>query len=170
MHEAWQGNWKTRILNRLEGRGVNTLTEYLNQKPTLSYIEIANDLGKDDVAAFHVEWLHFEEAIKNDRFRDAAIDSLLRDIFHHLPNGWKRDAAGEFDTAGVWADWVVRLENYSNNIKPIALAVWGELLKSHPPAGWKPHGLEDRRIIHAFDVAWPPNISVETHAVSRPNA
>ena len=169
MSVAWRGNWKKRILDRLQAQGFATLMDYLRQKPTVPYLEIADLLGKDDVAAFHVEWLHFEEAVKQGQFREAAIDSLVREISHHLPNGWKEEAKGDFNTASVWADWIVRLENYSNNIKPIASAVWSELLDSHPPAGWKPQAAEDYRIVRAFDVAWPPTIHVDTHIVPRAN-
>ncbi len=89
MHAAWQGNWKKRLLDRLQSQGFATLTDYLRQKPAVPYLEIADILGKEDVAALHVEWLHFEEAVKHDKFRDAAIDSLIRQISSHLPDGWK---------------------------------------------------------------------------------
>jgi hypothetical protein len=169
MVAAWQGNWKKRLLDRLQGRGFATLTDYLRQKPGVPYLEIADLLGKEDVAAFHVEWLHFEEAVRHDEFRELAIDSLVREISHHLPDGWKEEAKGDFNTASVWGDWIVRLENYSNNIKPIASAVWTELSNSHPPAGWKPQAAEDHRIVRAFDAAWPLTARVETHIVPRPN-
>jgi hypothetical protein len=155
MNAAWQGNWKKRLLDRLQTQGFTTLTDYLRQKPAVPYLEIADLLGKEDVAAFHVEWLHFEEAIQHGKLREAAIDSLIREIAHHLPNGWKEEAKGDFNTASVWGDWIVRLENYANNIKPIASAVWTQLSDSRPPAGWKPQNLDDQRIIRAFEKAWP---------------
>ncbi len=73
MRAAWQGNWKKRILDRLQAQGFATMTDYLRQKPAVPYLEIADLLGKDDVAAFHVEWLHFEEAVNQGQFREAAI-------------------------------------------------------------------------------------------------
>jgi hypothetical protein len=169
MSAAWQGDWNNRILDRLRAQHFSTLLEYLRQKPALPYLEVADILGIDDVAAIHVEWLHFEEAIKHSQFREAAIDSLVREISHHLPGGWKEETKGDFDTASVWADWIVRLESYSNNIKPIASAVWRELLDSKPPAGWKPLAAEDQRITLAFDLAWPRSAPIETHTVPRPN-
>lgn len=169
MSASCQGNWKKRLLDRLQAQGFVTLTDYLRQKPAVPYLEIADLLGKDDVAAFHIEWLHFEEAVRHGHFREVAIDSLVREISYHLPNGWKEETKGDFDTASVWADWIVRLENYSNNVKPIASAVWRELLDSHPPAGWKPQDIEDSRIVRAFNAAWPPTIKVHTHIVPRPN-
>ena len=169
MSAAWQGNWKKRLLDRLQTQGFATLTDYLRQNPTISYLEIADLFGKEDVAAFHVEWLHFEEAVKQAKFRDAAIDSLIREIAHHLPNGWKEEVRGDFDTASVWGDWIVRLENYASNVRPIASSVWSDLLESEPPVGWKPQGPEDKRITQAFDKNWPPNVSVETKVASRPN-
>src|SRR5215469_1203549 len=89
MSEAWQGNWKKRILARLQTQGFATVTDYLRQKPALPYLEVADLLGENDVAAFHVEWLHFEEAVTYGQFREAAIDSLVREISYHLPNGWR---------------------------------------------------------------------------------
>lgn len=161
MDSAWQGNWKQRLLDHLHARGVASLTDFLRQKPAIPYLEIADILGQEDVTAFQVEWLHFEEAIKQGKFREAAIDSLVREISHHLPNGWKVEAIGDFNTAGVWADWIVRLENYASNIRPIASALWRELLASRPPAGWKPEGPDDRRVVQVFDRNWPSTTHVE---------
>jgi len=170
MSAAWQGNWKKRILDRLHAQGFSKLTDYLRQRPAVPYSEIADLLGRDEVAAFHVEWLHFEEAVKHGQLRQAAIDSLVREISYHLPNGWKEETKGDFDTASVWADWIVRLESYSDNVQPLASAVWNELLDSHPPAGWRPQAVEDHRILRAFEVAWPPVAHLDTHLVDRPNA
>lgn len=169
MSNAWEGNWKKRILDRLQARGFPALTEYLRQKPAVPYPEIADLLGKDDVAAFQVEWLQFEEAVRQGRFREAAIDSLVREISYHLPGGWKQEARGDFDTAGVWADWVVRLEDYSSDVRPIASAVWSGLLDSRPPVGWKPRDAADQRVVCAFDRAWPASIQIDAHIVPRPN-
>ncbi len=169
MSLAWQGNWKKRIIERLRCLDFETLTDYLRQKPAVPYLEIADLLGQNDVAAFHVEWLCFAEAIKRNQFREAATDSLVREISHHLPNGWKQEVKGDFATASVWADWIVRLESHSNDVRPVAAEVWNTLLNSQPPAGWKPQNVDDDRIVGAFDAAWPQTVSLETHIVARPN-
>jgi hypothetical protein len=167
MIAAWQGNWRRRLLDRVRAQGFATLTEYLRRKPSVPYLEVADLLGKDDVAALHVEWLQFEEAVEHGHFRNVAIDSLVREISHHLPNGWKTEPKGDFHTASVWSDWIVRLENYSSSVRPIASAVWSELLGSRPPAGWRPQGAEDQRIVGAFDAAWPSSMRVDAHVVPR---
>jgi hypothetical protein len=167
---AWHGNWKSRILARLRTQGYARLTDYLRQQTAVPSIDVAELLGKDDVAALQVEWLAFEEAVEHGEFREAAIDSLLREIAYHLPGGWKKEAKGDFETAGVWAGWITRLEEYSPTVSPLARAVWNKLLAAQPPAGWKPQSAEDGLIVRAFNEAWPPGTIVETVIPQRPNA
>jgi hypothetical protein len=112
----------------------------------------AERLG-DDVAAFQLEWMHFEEG-KND-IRRLAMDSLARDVKSHLPAGWRHGTKGDFDTAGAYADWVVRLEQQQPEIKPKAKAVWAALEELHPPVGWLPSGPDDPFIVDAFSRGWP---------------
>src|SRR6185369_6431862 len=97
---AWIGNWRERIKARLSAHGYENMTNFLIDRPAVSYIEIADLLGKEDVAAFQVEWLHYEEAVTARTLRQAAMDSIVRDIAHNLPCGWKDDPRGDFHTAG----------------------------------------------------------------------
>lgn len=169
MSSAWSGNWRGRLLRRLSTLCFVTLSEYLHENQGLSYFDIANYLGENDFAAIQIEWLQFEEAIQQNKFREAAMDSLLREILHHLSDGWRREPQTDFQAASVWADWIVRLEDYSKNVRPIATQVWNKIVSSPPPLGWKPKNTEDSIIVFAFLTGWPNNALVETQAPLRPN-
>jgi hypothetical protein len=150
---VWGGNWQAKILSRVRSAGCETLGEFLARFPGESYLKIAERLG-DDVAAFQVEWMHFDEAQDAASLRHIAMDSLARDLNDHLPKGWRDGARGDFDTASAYADWVVRLQQKRSDIKPKGKAVWDALEQLRPPAGWSPSGPNDPLIVSAFFKAW----------------
>lgn len=152
--QAWQGDWRVKILSRLRKLGFDTLTDFLARFPAEPYTAVAERLG-DDVAAFQVEWIHYEEAKRIDRVRLAAMDSLARDLRFHLTTGWRGGIRGDFNTAGAYADWIVRLEQQQTDIKPKAKAVWDALEELHPRVGWSPSGPDDSLIVSAFARGWP---------------
>ena len=55
MSAAWQGNWKKRIISRLQLLAYSTLTAYLRNNQAIPYLVVADILGKDDVAAFKLD-------------------------------------------------------------------------------------------------------------------
>jgi hypothetical protein len=164
---AWHGNWRERIKTRLHAQGYQRLSEYLRERPAVPYVEIADLLGKSDVAAFQVAWLHYEEAVKGGNLRQAAMDSLARDVIYHLPEGWKHDSKGDFHTAGVYSNWLNRIEDYAGGIEPVGDAVWQALVTLGPPAGWKPNGPDDQYIVQAFEKGWPTDLHLETMTPAR---
>jgi hypothetical protein len=149
--QVWGGNWRAKIKARVHAIGCETVSEFLARFPAEPYITVAQRLG-NDIAAFQLEWMQFEEG--NNAIRWLAMDSLTRDITSHLPAGWRHGTKDDFDTAGAYADWIVRLEQQQPEIKDKAKAVWTALEELHPPVGWMPSGTDDPFVVNAFFKGW----------------
>jgi len=143
-----------RIRSLLHSRGFESTSDLLSRFPAKPYVDLAADLG-NDMAALQLEWMQFEEAKEQGKLRDAAMDSLARELAGHLREGWGRGTQVDFNTAGVFADWVTRLEDYDPDLVPRAEAVWQALHELRPPEGWKPEGPDNPLLAFAFDKGWP---------------
>jgi hypothetical protein len=161
VRRTWEGDWRARILSRVQSYGYERVSDFLNTFPCEPYVHVVNRLG-DDVAAIQVECIQFEEAEKLGCMRAAAVDSLVRDLTWHLKEGWEGGVRGNFNTSGAYVDWLCRLEGVSRNLPPNAhlkrqgLMVWDALEELQLPAGWLPTGPADPFIQTAFARAWPP--------------
>jgi hypothetical protein len=150
--QIWTGDWRTIIRARLHPRGAETVSDFAKQYPALPYIKLARLLGTD-VAAPQLQIMQFEEAKAEGSLREAAKDALCRTVHLHLKRGWKKGKHAEFNTAGVYADWLalVRFSAFCPERLPTPEAVWNGLKASEPPAGWIPSGPDDALIVAAFD-------------------
>jgi hypothetical protein len=153
-NKVWAGDWRKRVFSRIRATGYETITDFLAKSPADSYFDLAERLG-EDVAALQLQWMQFGEANDERSIRFAAMDSFVREITYHLPKGWKQDAKSDFDTAGVYADWIGRIQEKQGELRPKAQAVWDALKKASPPIGWLPKGPDDPLIVSAFQQGWP---------------
>jgi hypothetical protein len=46
---SWKGNWKVRLYERVRERGYDSLTAFAEARPTLPLVELAQELGGDDM-------------------------------------------------------------------------------------------------------------------------
>lgn len=151
---AWDGNWRARLVGRIQEFGFENAAEFLASIPGIPYPEAANRLG-NDVASFQLEWLHFEKGTNENTIRLLAMDSLPRDLSSHLKHGWRGGTKGDFDTSGAYADWTVRIGQCNEDFEAKAKLVWGELEKLQPRIGWLPAGPTDPLVVEAFRRGWP---------------
>jgi hypothetical protein len=86
---TWSSGWKANIALRLRDLGYASLTDLLTVMPCQSYADIAERLGPN-VAPIQVIAIQFEEAKSTLSVRQAAKDSLCRNINEQLPHGWGR--------------------------------------------------------------------------------
>ncbi len=47
----WQGNWAARMYARVRERGYDSLTAFVEARPTAPLVELAEDLGEDGYSA-----------------------------------------------------------------------------------------------------------------------
>jgi len=150
----WNGDWRAKVRSRLHEIGCETVHDFLARYPGEPYRKLVSRLG-GDVAALQLTMMQLEESGEQGGLRDTAKDRLARLVNGHLKKGWAQGQHADFNTAGVYADWVTELERFQPYARQFADAVWQALLSIPPPAGWKPSGADDPILTDAFDRAWP---------------
>src|SRR5438132_923877 len=92
---AWSPRWDERLTQRVRSLGYASLAEFLAAMPARPYTEVAAFLGPT-VAPIQLVAAQFHEAKSKGSLREAAKDSLCRNIVEQFPDGWG---------AGVNSDW-----------------------------------------------------------------
>jgi hypothetical protein len=87
--KTWSGDWHGRILERVQHRGFKSVTQYVSNRPGVSLLVLADELGPDDIAAVQIESLLVEEAIRTRTIPHVLRDLLVRELHYALPHGWK---------------------------------------------------------------------------------
>jgi hypothetical protein len=156
----WTGNWYQRVAARIRSLGYKDATAFALAFPCEPYVDLVRRLGTD-IPAVQFECVQFDEAERCKTIRDAAMDSLIRDLHWHLKSGWEGGTRGYFATSSASVDWLLRLEGTSRNapinsaLRMRGEAVWKALEALQPPIGWVPAGVDDHYITSAFNEAWP---------------
>lgn len=73
---AWKGNIRARLYERVRERGYDSLTAFAEARPTASLVELAEELGKDDVAGVQVFGVLVDEAERRHQLTVWYADSL----------------------------------------------------------------------------------------------
>jgi hypothetical protein len=139
---SWQGNWKVRLYERLHERGYDSLTAFAEARPTASLVALAEELGKDDIAAVQVFSALLAEAERNKQLTRLVRGQLVRELCECLPNGWPAvlDDTNRFKVAkalGFWSAYTP--ETHQKRVDQVGDA----LLAKPPPPGWRPLGPDD---------------------------
>ncbi|WNG22059.1 NUDIX hydrolase [Cystobacter fuscus] len=139
---AWQGNVKARLYERARERGYDSLTAFAEARPAVPLYLLAEELGKDDVAAVQVLSGLLAEAEQRKQVTRFVRDVLVRELSDSLPKGWPAvldDASlGEVAMAlGTWTAYTP--ETHKERVKQARAA----LRATPPPPGWRPLGPDD---------------------------
>jgi hypothetical protein len=139
---AWRGNWKDRLYERVRELGYDSLTAFAQAHPTASLVELAKELGEDDVAGVQVFRGLLVEAEQRNQVTRLVREQLVRELSQHLPNGWPAvlDDTNRFDIAHALARW----STYTPVTHKARVDQVGDaLLATPPPPGWRPLGPDD---------------------------
>ena len=139
---SWQGNWKARLYERVRERGYDSLTAFANARPTASLVELAEELGKDDIAGVQVLGGLHVEAERRKQVTRFVRDILVRELWECLPNGWPAlpDDQSRFQVAKALGCWFADTpETHKARVDQASDA----LLANPPPPGWRPLGPDD---------------------------
>ncbi|HEX8706063.1 MAG TPA: NUDIX hydrolase [Myxococcaceae bacterium] len=139
---SWQGNWKVRLYERVRERGYDSLTAFAEARPTASLVELAEELGKDDIAGVQVLGGLHAEAQRRNQVTRFVRDVLARKLWECLPNGWPAvlDDASRFQVAKALGCWFADApETHKERVDRAGDA----LLETPPPPGWRPLGPDD---------------------------
>ncbi|ATB38234.1 NUDIX hydrolase [Cystobacter fuscus] len=139
---SWEGNVKARLYERVRERGYDSLTAFADARPTASLVELAEELGPDDVAGVQVFSGLVAEAERNHQVTRLVRGQLVRELCACLPNGWPTvlDDTNRFDVAHALGAWIAFTPETH---KERARKVRDVLLATPPPPGWLPLGPDD---------------------------
>jgi hypothetical protein len=149
--KTWSGDWHGRILERVQQRGFETVTQYADEHPGVSLIVLADELGPDDIAAAQIRSILVEEAIRTRTVPRVLRDLFVRELRQALPHGWKYplDDASRSEVAGALADWETELQAHLDEER--VFKAGQELLNAELPTAWLPEGPDDPVIIAFVD-------------------
>ncbi|WP_309894707.1 NUDIX hydrolase [Archangium sp.] len=143
---SWEGNWKGRLYARVREHGYDSLTAFAEARPTLPLVELAQELGGDDVNAVQVFSGLVAEAERSNRLTRLVRSQLVRELWESLPNGWPAvlDDEARMEVAIAFGSW--------SAFTPVtheerARQVMAVLLAKPPPSGWRPLGPDDELLL-----------------------
>lgn len=139
---AWQGNIKARLYERVRERGYESMTAFANERPMTSLVELAEELGQEDVAGVQVLSALLHEAEQRRQVTRFVRDVLVRMLSQGLPDGWPAvlDDENRFAVAKALGRWIAYTPDTH---KGRARGVGEGLIANSPPAGWRPLGPDD---------------------------
>ncbi len=144
---TWQGDWLTRIYQRVHKRGFESVTAFAETKPTATLLELAAELG-EGVAAIQLEGALYSEAEKSGTFDKFARGLLARCIRQRLPMGWSDGEQLATERAGAFASWCAGVEGLID--ESASDAIWDKLEGASIPTGWLPEGPDDPILARVF--------------------
>jgi hypothetical protein len=103
----WQGNWVVRLYERVRERGYDSLTAFADERPTASLVDLAKELGKDDIAGVQVLRGLLAEAERRKQVTRFVRDVFVRLWSQSVPDGWPAvlDDANRFKVAKALGSW-----------------------------------------------------------------
>ncbi|ATB29067.1 NUDIX hydrolase [Melittangium boletus] len=139
---AWRGHWRVRLYERVRERGYDSLTAFADARPTASLVELAEELGEEDIAGVQVFSGLVAEAERTHRLTRLVRGQLVRELSEGLPEGWPAvlDDTNRFKVAKTLSAWIAYTpETHEERVRQISAA----LIAAPPPPGWRPLSPDD---------------------------
>lgn len=143
---SWEGNWQIRLYERVRERGYTSLTAFAEARPTLPLVELAQELGGDDLNAVQIFKGLVDEAERSHQLTRLVRGQLVRELAESLPNGWPAvlDDEARLEVAIALGSWSAFTPVTH---KERADQVSAALLATPPPHGWRPLGPDDELLL-----------------------
>jgi hypothetical protein len=154
--KTWSGDWHGRILERVQQRGFETVTQYASDRPGVSLIALADELGSGEVAATQIRSLLVEEAIRTHTIPHVLRDLLVRELHYAIPHGWKYplDDEARSKVARALARWETELQ-ITHHLDcfndEMTFKAGQDLMDAEFPTGWLPEAPDDPVIVAFVD-------------------
>ncbi|HEX5754353.1 MAG TPA: NUDIX hydrolase [Archangium sp.] len=135
-----------RLYERVRERGYASLTAFAEARPTASLLALAEELGKDDIAAVQVFSGLVAEAERSRRVTRLVRAQIVRELSEGLPNGWPAvlNDANRFQVAKALSAWITYTpDTHQDRARQVSAA----LLAKPPPPGWRPLGPDDELLL-----------------------
>ncbi len=153
-----RGDWRHQIHSALVAGSWASLTAMAKTAPLATLEELAQRLVGSADAAEEISRYLAEEAKKEGRFRDFALDQLVRRL-RALPGGWpaKRTWRARRVPHAALAAWQCSMRNprCEQVMQHIAHAL---MALEDLPDGWRPAGSDDPCLAALFARYWPQDL------------
>ena len=148
---TWSGDWHARVVERVLQLGFSTVTQYAADRVGVSLVDLAKELGSEDVAGAQVMYVLVEEAIRTNTVPRVLRDLFVRWLRQAIPHGWKHplDDQSRSEVAGALASWETELQDHLDEER--VFKAGQDLLNAELPTGWLPEGPDDPVIIAFVD-------------------
>jgi hypothetical protein len=143
---TWRGQWKVRLYERVRERGYTSLIAFAEARPTASLVELAEELGEDDVNGVQVFSGLVAEAERSKQVTRLVRGQLVRELSECLPDGWPAvlDRTNRFKVAKALSAWSAFTPvTHQERVDRVGTA----LLATPPPPGWRPLGPDDELLL-----------------------
>jgi hypothetical protein len=148
---AWEGNWSRDLTAALAALGFSDLVQYSDSKPSLTYHQLAEELGKAAARTFapvQIEHALRDAAVEQNRVALFARISLVRHLRHLMPNGWSKTDVFQFSHAiGAWGSRLPK------KFQKRCGDVGKSFLVLNVPERWLPMDHRDEILVRAFEEA-----------------
>lgn len=140
------------ITSRLAVLGLDGVMAFAKAHPQASLNELAEQLEED---ATSLCWAFVDEGVTRQQMRSYALELLVR-LLWCVPKGWSRAGKGkDFNQMMTFLQgWEIELQEAGCDGQ--ANKIINHLLQDQTiPAGWRPEGASDPRLLAAFAAHWP---------------
>jgi len=136
-------NIRQSVLKRLKVMGFESMFQFWQANPILTFSQLTSAIGMDGVPPVLVVSILREETTSNNKWDYFVKTVFVRCVTQHFPMGWMTGPNAEYRSARVYADWaaIVGKERPS---------VIGDRMRSVIPADWIPTGVEDPIVVKLF--------------------
>ncbi len=150
--QAGQPEPEGSVTRRIAELGLDGAMAFARAHPQASLLELADLLDED---AALLCWALVDEGAARNEMRAYALELLVR-LLWCLPRGWSRAQKGkDFDRMMTFLQgWESELQEAGCDAQ--AKKIIHHLLQDKDiPAGWRPEGAADPRLVAAFAAHWP---------------
>lgn len=167
--QAWEGDWRARVLERLHVRGFYTISEFAESRPTASLIALAEELStsdtdrtnRADVCAEQISRLWRDEVGKQgpNAAEHMARRLLVGELYLDLPQGWANDWTSSEDSLSrismAMSSWTAHVgPKYEHAADRVIHGMLDEGPTGRIPNGWLPANSEDPILLDIFARYW----------------
>lgn len=150
MNNTWEGDWKTRIRERVKEKGYQDLIDFSEKNPSLSFFELTKLLG-ENIAPIQTEQMLSEEYYQKGQYTRYLKSSLARELKNARIDGWQTDEAFNISLFSSIQNW--------KNHSPDEYAYFTDKVlnilqhSDFIPNDWLPSGADDPIVLKIFEEA-----------------
>ncbi|QDT25168.1 hypothetical protein Enr10x_04630 [Gimesia panareensis] len=148
MTDAWSHDWRTFTYEKLRGRGISSVLEYVRNAEATPYEDLASDLGGSQLAPIQIQKLLREEISDDIDIEYYMRTSLVRYLRYHVPQGIRMH--GDWNLTLAFGSWAGGMDE---SMQSRCTKIVKKLKKAFSICAddWIPLSANDSIIVNVFD-------------------